>query len=100
MTAKPIEVFTLGRKRVVVCRVPDGTALEFLGCVLDFYSHGRPSGRIRVEGISTASRAGAREFDFSYSGDEIQPHQLGDRSILTDGTFEEACRAMAATQLV
>jgi len=96
LTAKPLRVFSLGRKKIVVCQLANGNAMQFLDRELSFYAHGDLAGRIRIEGVSTASDADKQEFDFSYSGDEILPEQLGEGSVITDGRVEDALRALAA----
>jgi hypothetical protein len=96
LSAKPLRVFSLGLKKIVVCQVAHGDALQFLDQELSFYAHGDLAGHIRIEGVSTASDDAKQEFDFSYSGDEIRPEQLGDGSVITDGRVEEALRALTA----
>ena len=70
--------------------------MQFLNRELSVYAHEKLAGRIRVEGVSTASDAKNQVFDFSYSGDEILPEHLGTGTVITDGHMEDALRALAA----
>ncbi len=90
MTAKPLQVFRLGSKRIVVCQVHGENPMHFLGQNFAFYAEGRPAAMIRIEGVSTANDASGEVFDFLYTGDEILPHLLGENSILTNITIDEA----------
>jgi hypothetical protein len=90
LVARPLKAFRLGVKKVVVCQVGEANPNDFLGKDLWFYSEGRQSGRIKIKGVSTATQNEGGPFDFSYSGDEILPEQLGGSSLLADGRYEEA----------
>jgi len=96
LTAKPLQVFNLGPKRVLVCHIQTDNPARFLNREFSFYANGLRAGRIRIEGVSTASPNSDLIFDFSYTGDEIRPEQLGDRSLITDGRYEDALRELAA----
>ncbi len=96
LTAKPLQVFNLGSKRILVCHLQTDNPARFLNRDFAFYSNGLRVGRIRIEGVSTASPASDLIFDFSYTGDEILPEQLGDRPLITDGLYEDALRELAA----
>lgn len=84
LKTKPLEVFRLGNKRIVVCQLAGENPMQFLDHDFAFYAHGQLAGRIRIEGVSTASNGNSQVFDFSYSGDEIFPEQLGEWSFITD----------------
>lgn len=96
LTAKPIKVFSLGSKRILVCRVPSGNPTDFLDRELSFFAHGRLQGRIHVDGISTASDHKQHEYDFSYTGDEVFPDQLDENAVLTDGGIEDVRQSPVA----
>lgn len=86
LSAKPIQAFHLGGKRVLVCHVAEANPNHFLGKEFLFFTAGRPQGRIKIEGISTAGQTEKGIYDFSYSGDEIRPEQIGGDSLIKQGT--------------
>ena len=96
LTAKPMHAFRLGSRKVVVCELSDLAPGQFVDREFSFYSRGRLSGRIRIEGFSTASDFRKGVYDFSYTGDEIRSEHLGQGSLIVDsagqanGTFPEA----------
>jgi len=77
LTAKPVAAFSLGKKRILVCDVIDINPHQFLGKEFIFNSLHRQQGRIKIEGLSTGSQFGENLCDFSYSGAEISPDQIG-----------------------
>jgi hypothetical protein len=94
LVARPSQAFRIGLKKVVVCHVAEANPNDFLGKELWIYREGRRSGRIKIEGVSTATPNEGGPFDFSYSGDEIRPEQLDESSLLSDGRFEEAIQGL------
>ena len=98
LVARPLQAFRIGFKKVVVCHVAEANPNNFLGKELWFYCEGRQAGRIKIEGRSTATPNEGGPFDFSYSGEEIRPEQLGESSLLSDVGFEEAIQGMEITR--
>lgn len=95
LTAKPIDVFTLGSRQVVVCRLPaDINPSDFIDHELIFYTYGKEVGRIQILGVSTASKYEINEYDFSYSGGPILPEQLVEGTVLTNGEYTDAIRML------
>jgi hypothetical protein len=84
LVVRPLQVFHIGGKNVVVCHIDQANPNDFLGKELWIYREGRQSGRIKIEGVSTATPNQRGPFDFSYSGDEIRPDQLDESSLLSD----------------
>ncbi len=94
LAARPLQAFRLGDKQVLACRVADANPTDFLGKELWFYDGERRAGRIRIEGVSTATWTEGGSCDFSYSGDEIRPEQLAGNPLICEGRYEDATQEM------
>ncbi len=94
LVARPLHAFRVGAKNVVVCQVDEVNPNDFLGKELWLYRKGRQSGRIKIEGVSTATSNPGGPVDFSYSGEEIRHDQLDETSLLSDARFEEAIQGL------
>jgi hypothetical protein len=97
LVARPLQAFRVGHRQILTCDVASANPLDFRGKVFWFYRAGQKVGRIRVEGVSTASWTRPDTCDFTYSGDEIRPEQLADRPLICEGQAEDAIQDVAAS---
>ncbi len=80
--AKPLRVFTLGKRRILTCLVQEGNPFVFLNKEVLLVTPTVCEKKIRIEGVSTASDVEKDVYDFLYTGDEIEPRDISAESEL------------------
>jgi hypothetical protein len=84
LKAKPLKVFRIGTRKIVVCKIDDNNPHEFIDQYFLFYDCcGELSGKIRIIGVSTVSNYASHIYDLCYSGDEIKSDKIGDSSVVS-----------------
>ncbi len=86
LTAKPLDAFSLGKKRILVCQVLGINPNNFVGKEFWFLSLDQRQILIKIDGLSTASRFKENLCDFSYSGVEISSDHIGADSLIVEAT--------------
>jgi hypothetical protein len=89
LIAKPLSCFLLKERRIVSCKVLQGNPHEFLNKEVSFYSTEGHVKKIRIEGLSTASDLEHDIYDYLYTGAVIFPEEIGNGSVISDGTYSQ-----------
>ncbi len=98
LAARVVQAFTIGKRHILSCEVPQGNPHSFLNKEMWFFSSQSNRKQVRVEGISTANDVELSLYDFHYSGTVILPEEITRDSVLTDAGYYEAVDSLCPPQ--
>jgi len=85
LLAKPLKVFRLAGRSILTCQVNEGNPLQQIGSDLSLMTGEGEERRIRIEGVSTATKPNSDIYDLHVSGDEIDERDIDTTSLISSG---------------